>query len=530
MPTPIPGPPDALTSPEPGSGRGRMLLLPLLLAALLAVVAFRHGSRLYDDAFITMRYARNLVDGHGLVYNPGERVLGTSAPLYALVLALPAFALGSAALPAISTAIGLAALVGTVLVSFRIVARFAPPWAAALGVAAALTPVDTLQAFASGMETPLYLLGLALAIERSAAGRHRLALFVAAALPFLHPEGVLLFPALLVAARVERGRWPLREALAPAAAATAGALALTLLFGSPLPHSVTAKGLVYERAPGSALHDLGGALVGAILPPAAPRGVGERLGEALTVAEVGVLLALFGLLGFLVLRHRSALRAEAAVALSLFAALYLAFFAAGNPLVFPWYRPPLVLVSGLVVALVLGRALGPGAGSRNVARAFAVLVLLCVAGRLALFRPFDTRLREEAYREAILALGAPAESVVAAPEIGVIGFYTPARILDTAGLVSPVALPFFSVPRGDLGRPRAAGLPAGTIPPGLVAALAPDFVVTRSRFLEALLRVEPSALHGYERLDLGLGPRAVEAQLLVYRRVSAPAAGPAATK
>ncbi len=244
----------------------------------------------------------------------------------------------------------------------------------------------------------------------------------------------------------------------------------------------------------------------------------------------GALLALFGLLGFLVFRHRSALRGEAVVALGLFGALYIAFFAIGNPLVFPWYRPPLVLASGLVVAIVLGRALGPGTGSRGVARVFAALVLLCAAGRLALFRPFDTRLREEAYREAIVALNAPADSVVAAPEIGVIGFCTPARVLDTAGLVSPMALPFFSASRADSGEPSASGLPAGTIPPGLVATLAPDFVVTRSRFLEGLLRVEPSALDGYERLDLGLGPRAVEAQLLVYRRLSVPAAGPAARK
>ena len=33
-----------------------------------------------DDAYITYRYARNLADGAGFVYNPGERVLGTTPP------------------------------------------------------------------------------------------------------------------------------------------------------------------------------------------------------------------------------------------------------------------------------------------------------------------------------------------------------------------------------------------------------------------------------------------------------------------
>ena len=44
-----------------------------------------------DDAFITYRYARNLAEGIGFVYNPGEWVLGTTTPLYTLLLAAFAF-------------------------------------------------------------------------------------------------------------------------------------------------------------------------------------------------------------------------------------------------------------------------------------------------------------------------------------------------------------------------------------------------------------------------------------------------------
>ena len=42
---------------------------------------------LTDDAFISFRYARNLVDGHGLVFNPGERVEGYTNFLWTLELA-----------------------------------------------------------------------------------------------------------------------------------------------------------------------------------------------------------------------------------------------------------------------------------------------------------------------------------------------------------------------------------------------------------------------------------------------------------
>ena len=44
---------------------------------------------LFDDAMVSMRYARNLADGYGLVWNPGgERVEGFTNPLWVLFMAL----------------------------------------------------------------------------------------------------------------------------------------------------------------------------------------------------------------------------------------------------------------------------------------------------------------------------------------------------------------------------------------------------------------------------------------------------------
>jgi hypothetical protein len=46
----------------------------------------------YDDAYITYRYSYNFATGSGLVYQPGESTLSTTAPVYALllgILALP---------------------------------------------------------------------------------------------------------------------------------------------------------------------------------------------------------------------------------------------------------------------------------------------------------------------------------------------------------------------------------------------------------------------------------------------------------
>jgi hypothetical protein len=65
--------------------RERAVIAILLLLTLAARLV--PGPRTIDDAFITFRYAGNIVHGVGFVYNPGERVLGTTTPVYALLIA-----------------------------------------------------------------------------------------------------------------------------------------------------------------------------------------------------------------------------------------------------------------------------------------------------------------------------------------------------------------------------------------------------------------------------------------------------------
>lgn len=66
---------------------------PILLGLLLLPMAILTFNHMGEDAFISFRYTRNLVAGHGLVYNPGEWVEGYSNLLWVLVLA-PFEALG----------------------------------------------------------------------------------------------------------------------------------------------------------------------------------------------------------------------------------------------------------------------------------------------------------------------------------------------------------------------------------------------------------------------------------------------------
>ena len=61
----------------------------VFFASIVAIaVALHYGLCTQDDAFISFRYAENLVRGNGLVFNIGERVEGFSNPSWTLLLAL----------------------------------------------------------------------------------------------------------------------------------------------------------------------------------------------------------------------------------------------------------------------------------------------------------------------------------------------------------------------------------------------------------------------------------------------------------
>jgi hypothetical protein len=97
------------------------LILGIGLAAFLVhVLAFRKYTM--DDSFITFRYARNLVDGFGLVFNPQDAdapTEGLTSPLYAILLAL--FSLSGISFTLIAKVLGVAACLMVAVLCGRIV-------------------------------------------------------------------------------------------------------------------------------------------------------------------------------------------------------------------------------------------------------------------------------------------------------------------------------------------------------------------------------------------------------------------------
>src|SRR5262245_61546173 len=111
-----PAPPAPMVGLEPVGRLGslaaaleRLAPLGLALAALAIGRAFRRVA--LDDPYVTYRYAENLAGGLGPVYNPGERVLSTTASGYALLLAGLRLLLPWRELPGVSNAVSAACLV-----------------------------------------------------------------------------------------------------------------------------------------------------------------------------------------------------------------------------------------------------------------------------------------------------------------------------------------------------------------------------------------------------------------------------------
>lgn len=147
-----------------------------------------------DDAFVSFRYARNLLDGHGLVYNVGERVEGYTNFLWTLLVAA-AMGLTGVEAPFVATAGCLVAFVANLGVAWAIGRRLAGR--AHLPAAVLLLAVQhTFVAFGtSGLETGAAALTTQLVLLALLRGRPGAAGLAGALGVLLRPDHLLFYGA-----------------------------------------------------------------------------------------------------------------------------------------------------------------------------------------------------------------------------------------------------------------------------------------------------------------------------------------------
>lgn len=390
--------------------------------AALAAASFAEyrSEEMVDDAWITFRYARNLANGDGFVYNRGERVQGTSTPLYTLLLA--GLARAGADIPPASVAVGFVSFLATALMVFLFVYRLHS--AAFPGLAGAIMLIFSpfLLMAPNGMETMTYCALILLSVYLAHRDRYYAGFAVAGLAMLTRLDGVLVIVALCFPYWLRYRRLPARELIAPAALNGAWLAFAFAYFGHPMPQAVLAKR--YHDSTGFLSLDLLYAVEG--LP------------------TLYLFLASFGALHIVFTRSE---RRSGMPALLIWGASYvLVCTASGMPL-YLWYFAPVYLAVALLAGHGLAALMEHVAHENRhlmVAAVGAFILALYPAARpwhYQIFRAdamYCSNLDRARYEGArYTASYVRKGSTIASVGIGMVGWTTDAYIIDCAGLVSP---------------------------------------------------------------------------------------------
>lgn len=386
-----------------------------VLAAGMAGAFHLHARFLNDDALITIRYAEHLLAGHGLVYNPGDATLGTTTPLWALLLA----AVGGLGVPMTAAAswIGVAATGWAASSTTLFLRRRGEAWTAQLLAAGLVATSPMILHWAgSGMETALYVALLATFLWVHEAGWLRTLGFVGGAMVLTRPDaGLVLAAAATLECVRRRTARPLLAVLPGFAVMVVPWLVgATAFYGSPLPNSGFAKRLQVEDW-------------GAYLPSLL-----ELLGG------LGPLVA-FAMIGMADSLRRPG---EALVAWS-FVAVAGGMALGGMPACH-WYMPPaihLFLVLSAIGAERVARSIA-GSPAARTWPLWAAVVGAALLGHRHLVDEAREAKRYQADLEAFhgrlgdwLREHAPADAAVGVDNLGYIGYRSGLRVVDMRGLV-----------------------------------------------------------------------------------------------
>jgi hypothetical protein len=376
----------------------------LIVSRLVALACFP----VFDDAFITFRYAQNLVAGHGYLYNAGDWVLGTTAPLFGLIAAL-IIALGAApelVIPPLNIGFDL----GIALLARELMFKGDRRGFACFIACFALSPMLA-RVTIGAMEVDLFVfcgLGAFVLYQRQ---RVFLAVALGATAYFLRPEAVLIV-AVLCLAEMFLAREPLRAMAMGAlalAVVTPGLVTMQLVYGHFLSQSVLAKSAHAATPPLSVLQQL-----------LAPEPIS---GAIAVVGLVGVVLALC---------QRGVARLLAGWLL-----LYLAAYMLGGPKIWSWYDFMPLTVATMFAGYAASK-LSARWRLRHLDWAVAAAVIAGWA-MLGLWR-YPDRITRNIYEPlASVCADTSASDTILASDIGIVGYRCPGFIEDAAALVWPPA-------------------------------------------------------------------------------------------
>lgn len=401
--------------------------LILLLFVLPIVVSFiMSGRQLFiDDAYITFRYAENLAAGKGFVYNAGERVLGTTTPLYCLWLALWKLMGVPVSFTALAT--------GSLAVSFTALLLWLIGKAAGLereGLAAAFILFffpRYWEHMTTGMETTLAGALCLAVIWLDLKGKSVWCGIVSGMLVLVRPDAGTLVAAVLSARFFMNRLGAIKSGTAAVIPLLPWAVFGFAYFGNPLPSSLAVKRLIH---------------------PFPWHMVLKKYLYWFLVEPSVICLSILWIFGaFFIIRHRRDL-----AALVLWPLLFFGAMSATRIGPFFWYKVPVLPAYFLVAAAgawFILKSIIPESRLAWRGRAFAALTALIIAAAIAIiplrFQKYrEIKLlddeKESIYKKAaelIKESGSPGNRVYVG-DVGVIGYFLmDYYIIDSSGLNSP---------------------------------------------------------------------------------------------
>ncbi len=389
----------------------------LFATALLAVAGrWFLGPHVQDDAYITFRFARNLAAGLGFTFNPPDRVLGTSTPLFTAIMALPALA-GVA--PAwIALTIATVADLVTIACGVWLLERHGWRVAALLYAAAIAGWPSYLTSTVSGMETSLYIALLSIVWVALAWERYSVVAVAAGLATLCRPDGVIAAAVCGASILARAPRAMVRWIAIVAAVLTPWLLFSAMYFHTLVPASVTAK----------AHHRLAAVESSNVL-------AGHFGSGAYGAIDV------FAIAGAVVLLRRTGRSFGAPLAWLL---IYVTAFAiTGAFSHFPWYFTPILPIYFACAAAGVEWAGVTAIGAPRLSRIAVPLALVGAAVLASRLPPHRAQLdrwmqgRERLYERVARERLADPACTLAATEVGAFGYFFEGRILDLVGLVSP---------------------------------------------------------------------------------------------
>lgn len=417
---------------------GGLLFQAFLALAIALAIAFRLVYVFYvdfswEDAFIHFRIAENIAEGKGFVYNSGERVLVSSAPLWTLALALfPAVGLS---VEMGSKFVSIAADVGTMLLLAYFAKRFMNHWAAIFAVAIYGLNWSVVYWTTSGMETGLFTFVTLLGVYLYTIRRFSWMAVACGFMALIRPEGALMAGLLfLLMLRQEGLRYTLKYAAISLAIVGPWLLFAWAYFGSPVPNSVVAKLVIYVGTAGSLSKNF------LVIR-------NSFLGDPFKTMATLVALAGLGTAVFW--------RVGPALLLATWMVLWYFSYWISQTAIFEWYLIPpysaYSLLGGMGLAL-----LGPLASRLRIPSRLrswglslaAAGVLVALSGLLVQHIPQVLKTREVEYDLRVglsqwIIENTPQDTTIAIEGIGVVGYVSERYILDLAGLASPEVLPYW---------------------------------------------------------------------------------------